>query len=67
MLEEGFGAPGATGADQDRDAVAVRLGHLGQRGVEHLDVVAGRVGAALPRRSTPARNSPVLSQNASIG
>ena len=66
--EELPGAAGGVGADQDRGAVPVRVGDLGQRRVEHGDVVGGGVRSGVARAAAAAaRNSPVLSRKPASG
>ena len=46
--EELPGAAGAIGPDQDRGAMPMLIGDLGQGGVEHGDVIGGGVAARVP-------------------
>jgi hypothetical protein len=45
--QERFGGSGAVRTDEDVGAVAVGVGELGERGVEHGDVVLGGVGRGI--------------------
>jgi len=45
--KEGLGAARAVGADEDRGAVAVGVGDLGEGGVDDGDVVGGGVGSGV--------------------
>jgi len=48
MTEELPGAAGTIGPDQDRGAMPMLIGDLGQGGVEHGDVIGGGVAARVP-------------------
>ncbi len=65
--EELVAATGRVGPDEDRAAVAVRVGNLVQGLVQDGDVVGGGVAAGVTRRGIPARVSPVASRKHSSG
>ena len=65
--EEGFGAAGAVGADQDRVPVPIPVRDLGQRLVKDGDVVGGGVRSGVAWAQLGGENSPVLSRNARSG
>ena len=66
--QEGVAGAGRVAADQDVGAVAVGVGDLRQRLVEHGDVVGGGVRPGVARRAAcPARASPVASRKHSSG
>jgi hypothetical protein len=65
VVDQGVGGTAGVGADQDR-LVARGGGELGQREVDHLEVVAGGVEPALPGRRIPASASPVPSPRARV-
>jgi hypothetical protein len=52
VVDQGVGGTAGVGADQDR-LVARGGGELGQREVDHLDVVAGGVGAGVAGPQDP--------------
>lgn len=62
MGEERLGAARAIGPDQDWDAVPVRIGDLGERGVEDADVVGGGVRAGVAWPEQPGQELPGVVQ-----
>ena len=62
MAQERLGAARAIGADQQRCAVAVRVGDLRQRLIQHGDVIGGGVRAGVARPQQPSQELPGVVQ-----
>lgn len=65
--QQAVSAAGRVTADHDRGAVPIRVRDLGQRGVQHGDVVGGGVRPGVARSQQPGQGFPVASRKENSG